>query len=210
MQLGVFNYIPETRLVPTAISDIKNVYDQQTVANKEDKIELNEIASILGYKQPRGGAFYRRIHSMIAYGLIEGRGLFKITELGKDMAHSFDDYYQRKELYRQAVLNVPLWNELYKRFQKNLPENIEDVLQKITAAEPSGIKKVEKDIRRWYEEDIKLIPAAEEEKLQSVGRTVELSYSIEGIKKFCDNIVKQAHELREMAEQLEATIMKNT
>ena len=84
------------------------------------KIELNEIAFILGYKQPRSGAFYRRIGSLIAYGLVEGRGVFKITELGKDVAHSFDDYYQRKEFYRQAVLNVSLSNKLYKRFQKNL------------------------------------------------------------------------------------------
>jgi Mn-dependent DtxR family transcriptional regulator len=201
MQLGVFNYIPETRLVPTALNDIKKIYDQTT---NKDKIELNEIASILGYKQPKGGAFYRRIQSLIAYGLIEGRGVFKITELGKDMAHSFDDYYQRKELYRKSVLNVPLWNELYKMFQKNLPENIEESLQKITGAEPLEVKRVEKDIRRWYEEDIKLIP---DEKLQPVGKTVELSYNtIEVLKKSSDNLIKQAYEIRKMAEQLEATI----
>jgi hypothetical protein len=57
--------------------------------------------------------------------------------------------YQRKEFYRQAVLNVSLWNKLYKRFQKNLPENIEAALHKIiTGAELSEIKKMEKDIRR--------------------------------------------------------------
>ncbi|MFL6316566.1 MAG: hypothetical protein ACJ73C_07500, partial [Nitrososphaeraceae archaeon] len=28
------------------------------------------------------------------------------------VAHSFDDYYQRKEFYRQAVLNVSLWTNV--------------------------------------------------------------------------------------------------
>jgi hypothetical protein len=205
MQLGVFNYIPETRLVPTALNGIKKIYDQ--TANK-DKIELNEIASILGYKQPGGGAFYRRIHSLIAYGLIEGRGVFKITELGKDMAHSFDDYYQRKELYRKAVLNVPLWSELYKTFQKNLPENMEESLQKITGAEPIEVKKVEKDIRRWYEEDVKLIP---QENLQTVGRTLKAEYNIgiEAIKKSYENLKRQVDEFGKQLEQYVFSSQKN-
>ena len=91
------------------------------------------------------------------------------------MAHSFDNYYQRKELYRKAALNVPLWNELYKGFQKNLPENIEEPLQKITGAEPLEVKKAEKDIRIWYEEDIKLIPQGN---LQTAGRTLKAEYNI--------------------------------
>jgi hypothetical protein len=204
MQLGVFNYIPETRLVPTALNDIKKIYEH--TSSYKEKIELNEIASILGYKQPKGGAFYRRIHSMIAYGLIEGRGVFKITELGKDMAHSFDDYYQRKELYRKSVLNVPLWNELYKTFQKSLPENIEESLQKITGAEPSEVKKVEKDIRRWYEEDIKLIP---QENLQTVGKTVGIVYDIQAIKKACEDTIKQMYDLKKRIDRLESIVMKN-
>jgi len=199
MQLGVFNYIPETRFVPTAVNDIKLIYDG---SSERDKIELDEIASILGYKQPKGGALYRRIHSMIAYGLMSGRGIFKITEMGKEIADSFHDYERRKQLYRQAILSVTLWSELYKTFKKNPPENLEDSLEEITGAEPDEVEKVANDIRRWYIEDIGMLP----ENLQTVGFTTTMSYDIEGARHTLQDIKRQLSELVVKVSALEKTL----
>jgi hypoxanthine-guanine phosphoribosyltransferase len=199
MQLGVFNYIPETRLVPTAINDIKNIYER---ASNKDKVELEEIASILGYKQPKGGALYRRIHSMIAYGLIDGRGVFKITELGKQIASSFHDYERRKQFYKQAVLNVPLWNKLYKEFQKNVPESLQDVLRQMTGAEPSEVKKVADNIKRWYMEDIRLVS-------DIVDRPLTMSYDIEVIKKL-QSIKEQVDEALDMIAEHKQRIQRKS
>jgi Mn-dependent DtxR family transcriptional regulator len=192
MQLGTFNYIPETRLVPNAIHDIKDIYEN--TSNRE-RIDVNEIATLLGYKQPKGGAFYRRLHSLLAYGLINGRGIFSITELGKNVAKSFYDVEKRKQYYNDLVLNVPLWSELYKQVGKESYKIDENILLKITGAESKEVENVKEDIKRWYHEDISQI---NEKVKENMIKTSTHKFNIEGNAiGILDEMEKQVEDLKD-------------
>jgi hypothetical protein len=152
-KVGSF-HLPMTRLSPNAINDIKVLYES-TIGKAE--IPSIEIARILGFSSPSSGGFYRRLNSLILYGLIEpaSRGIFKISQLGKDIQIPSDEYH-RKQAFRKAVFNVPLWKSLYDRVKKN-PDNLYSHLISITAAEPLHVRNAEDDIKRWYIEDISLV-----------------------------------------------------
>ena len=44
------------------------------------------------------------------------------------VAHSFDDYYQRKEFYRQAVLNASLWTNVIAETDVDVDVVVVDVI----------------------------------------------------------------------------------
>lgn len=150
MRLGRFG-IPETRLVPTCLDDTKSISTSPNYRNLSPK----ELAALLGYTDPRGGAYYRRSSSLLYYGLLkENADHFELTELGQIITYSTED---KTRFYSQAVLNVELWKELYTRHGKDLPENLAVHLRNLAAVDLIQAQKYEKDIRRWYEEDISLV-----------------------------------------------------
>lgn len=153
MQLGTYE-IPETRLFPTCINDLKKIYEQAHA----DPISSNDVAKALGFAAVTSGGFYRKLNSLVTYGLLDqvGRGTFKVSQLGTDSIFPADADHKKE--YKQAVMNVALWAELYKKFKKNLPENIFVSLKNLTGAEPQQVQNAEKDVRKWYLDDIMLIP----------------------------------------------------
>ena len=149
MRIGSYE-IPEIRFTTGAFNDIKKIYDN--VKSVDRQIHANDLALLLGYKTPTSGGFYRRINSLISYGLLEGRGKFRVTKNGEDILYPRDEDH-RKQLLRESVLRVSLWNEFYKKFKRDLPENlwleIKD-LKGVPSAEAQG---VEKEVKRWYLND---------------------------------------------------------
>jgi hypothetical protein len=142
--------IPEIRFNSGAFSDIKKIYDN--VKSVDRQIHANDLALLLGYKTPTSGGFYRRINSLISYGLLEGRGKFRVTKNGEDILYPRDEDH-RKQLLRESVLRISLWNEFYKKFRRELPENLWLEIKDLTGVSSAEAQNVEKEVRRWYLND---------------------------------------------------------
>jgi hypothetical protein len=156
LRIGSYE-IPEIRFVSGALNDIKKIYDSMKSVDRQ--IHANDLAILLGYKTPTSGGFYRRINSLISYGLLEGRGRFRVTKTGEDILYPSGEE-QKSLLLRESVLRVSLWNELYRKYKKNLPENFWLGIKELTGVSSAEAQTVEKEIRRWYLQDIE--PIAEE------------------------------------------------
>ena len=159
MRIGSYE-VPEIRFNLGAFNDIKKIYDN--VKSVDRQIHANDLALLLGYKTPTSGGFYRRINSLISYGLLEGRGKFRVTKSGEDILYPRDEDH-RKQLLRESVLRVSLWNEFYKKFKRELPENLWLEIKDLTGVSSAEAQSVEKEVRRWYLNDTE--PIAGEDSL---------------------------------------------
>jgi hypothetical protein len=149
--LKIGNYeIPDIRL-SEAIQDVKKIFDK--VKNTQDLTHYSDIAVMLDYKSKIGGAFYRRLNSLTLFGLLEGRAKYRITDLGENISYPIDDE-QRAELSSKAFLNVPLWNKLYAKHGKQLGDNVWFDIKNITGISAPESQTIEKDIRKWYLDDV--------------------------------------------------------
>ena len=149
MRIGSYE-IPEIRFNSGAFNDIRRIYDN--VKSVDRQIHANDLALLLGYKTPTSGGFYRRINSLISYGLLEGRGKFRVTKNGEDILYPRDEDH-RKQLVRESVLGVSLWNEFYKKFRRELPLNLWLEIKDLTGISSAEAQSVEKEVRRWYLND---------------------------------------------------------
>jgi hypothetical protein len=156
-RLKLENYeVPEFSLKPYGVQGIRLIYDH--LKSREREIQSQDLAELLGYKAPNSGGFYRRIYSLLAYGLLEGRaGKFKVTELGENISIPRDKNHEN-ELIKKAVFNVQLWKELYDLHQKELPSSITYDIKDITKVSSAQAQAVEKEVRERYLEDISQIP----------------------------------------------------
>ncbi|MGI0062411.1 MAG: hypothetical protein ACREBA_08170, partial [Nitrosotalea sp.] len=118
MQLGSYE-IPEVRLVPEVLEILKKVNNGLSDGGTIQSINL---AKLLGYKFGTESQFYRKIRSMLYYGLLEGKGTFRITDLGKSLLIPLNTE-EEKTLRSTAVLHVPLWREIYNRYTKSPPRD---------------------------------------------------------------------------------------
>lgn len=149
MQLGQHT-IPETRLFPETIQDVKTVYDSIGA----DETTSLDLAKILGYSSNTTGAYYKRLTSLTGYGLIEKTGRFRVSELGKRIAYPESDQ-DKKLAIKDAILRIPLWSELFKKFGKNPPtENFWVQIKNVTGVESPVAQKAESQVRKWYMEDV--------------------------------------------------------
>jgi hypothetical protein len=149
--LKIGNYeIPDIRL-SEAIQDVKKIFDK--VKNTQDLTHYSDIAVMLDYKSKIGGAFYRRLNSLTLFGLLEGRAKYRVTELGENISYPINDN-QKAELSSKAFLNVPLWNKLYSKHGKQLSDNMWFDIKNITGISAPESQSVEKDVRKWYLDDV--------------------------------------------------------
>ena len=152
MKIGNYE-IPDIRL-SEAIQDVKKIFDK--VKNTQDLTHYSDIAVMLDYKSKIGGAFYRRLNSLTLFGLLEGRAKYRITELGENISYPINDI-QKSELTSKAFLNVPLWNKLYNKHGKQLSDNVWFDIKNITGISAPESQSFEKDVRKWYLEDVVFI-----------------------------------------------------
>jgi hypothetical protein len=149
--LKIGNYeIPDIRL-SEAIQDVKKIFDK--VKNTQDLTHYTDIAVMLDYKSKIGGAFYRRLNSLTLFGLLEGRAKYRVTELGENISYPIDEA-NKNELTSKAFLSVPLWNKIYSKHGKQLSDNVWFDIKNITGISAPEAQAVEKDVRKWYLEDV--------------------------------------------------------
>lgn len=149
MKLGAYD-IPEQRLIPTVLTTLEEIYK----VKKREKIQSKDLAILLGFKYGTEPHYYRKIHSLQEYGLMDGKGIFQISELGEKILHPRDE--QEKALVlTKSVLNVPLWKEIYQKHgKKPRDDNFWAVLVDITKVDPATAKSNGGKILGWYEADI--------------------------------------------------------
>jgi hypothetical protein len=149
--LKIGNYeIPDIRL-SEAVQDVKKIFDK--VKNTQDLTHYTDIAVMLDYKSKIGGAFYRRLNSLTLFGLLEGRAKYRVTELGENISYPINEV-NKNELTSKAFLNVPLWNKIYSKHGKMLSDNVWFDIKNITGISAPEAQAVEKDVRKWYLEDV--------------------------------------------------------
>ena len=149
MKIGNYE-IPDIRL-SEAIQDVKKIFDK--VKNTQDLTHYTDIAVMLDYKSKIGGAFYRRLNSLTLFGLLEGRAKYRVTELGENISYPIDEA-NKNELTSKAFLSVPLWNKIYSKHGKQLSDNVWFDIKNITGISAPEAQAVEKDVRKWYLEDV--------------------------------------------------------
>lgn len=149
MKLNTYD-IPDMRLIPTTVSILEEIYK----IKKKARVPSKELAILLGFKYGTEAHFYRKIHALSEYGLIEGKGIFEVSDLGEKILHPRSE--QEKALsITTAVLNVPLWKEIYQKQGKTPREdNFWAVLVDITKVDPDTAKTHASKLLKWYQEDI--------------------------------------------------------
>ena len=165
MRIG--NYIiPDVRLYPALVEATKTIYDTYP---KEEISDMLALAKVLGHKSSKSGTFLAKMSYLRAYGLIEGRGAVKVSEIGKKITYGNDE--QKTNAATKAILKIPLWNELYSRYSAELPKaNFWAHLAKIAVLEAPEAQRVAERVRKAYLDDIRYVKA---EKKPKEGVTVE-------------------------------------
>ncbi len=187
--------IPNIRLYPTLFEATKTLYEKFTSEEASDQLT---VAKLLGHKTDRSGAFISKLADLRAYGLITSRGL-KVTDLGKKLTYDPSDK-ERNNALKEALLNIPLWKELYSRFGKTLPTSDFWVeLTKITGLEAPDAQRIEENVRNAYLADFQYLK--EEKKLEGefagmgaegeVDKSAAISTSVERQANIVQNLIKE-------------------
>jgi hypothetical protein len=161
--MRVGNYtIPDLRLFPNLVEATKKLYD--TYSNQEVS-DMKTLAILLGHKSEKSGAFLAKMTFLRAYGLIEGRGAVRVSEIGKNITFGTDE--EKTDATKKAILSIPLWSDLYAKFGATLPpENFWAHLRELAAIEAPEAQRVSEEVRKAYLEDIRYLPRTEGKKLE--------------------------------------------
>lgn len=149
MKVGSFE-VPDFRLIPNTLNILEEIYHTK----HQDRVQSKQLSILLGYKYGTESHFYRRLRSLLEYGLLEGSGTYQVSELGEKILHSRTE--QEKELCKtRAVLNVSLWKAIYDKHGKTpRQDNFWAVLNDIAKISPDKAKELESKLYKWYTEDI--------------------------------------------------------
>lgn len=151
MKVGSYEY-PDYRLFPTAVEATKIIFDKFKGESAPDNAT---VAALWGHKSVSGSVL-SKLGALRSYGLLEKRGI-KVTDLGKSITYPTNDD-EKNEAVKQAILNIPLWAELYRKFGVNLPkENFWVDLRQITGLEAPDSQKNAELVRNDYMEDVKYL-----------------------------------------------------
>ncbi|MCJ7631779.1 hypothetical protein MUP77_05195 [Candidatus Bathyarchaeota archaeon] len=165
MKIG--NYvIPDQRLFPKLYDAAKLIYENYRLEEAEDE---NAVAKLLGHKTANSGSFNGKIADLRQYGLLEPRNL-KASQLTETL--TYGEEQDKVDATTTAVLNVPLWKELYSKFGVVLPEsNFWVQLQRITGLDPLEAQKHADYVRKAYLDDAGHIKAQSKPQSGGVGVT---------------------------------------
>src|SRR5574341_1923354 len=111
MKIGTHS-IPKYRL-PGLIEDVKKIYEK---FNGEES-EPEYVAHVIGH-QPKSGSFTQKLADMRSYGLIEGRGKIRVSELGKKVTYGTEP--EKKEALDKLLRNIPIWGILLDKYGVNI------------------------------------------------------------------------------------------
>jgi|SRR5208337_1089139 len=151
MRVGKY-FVPEHGLFPVVVDAANKIREK----HKSEPSLNNLIVAILLGHQSVSGPYLEKMGNVRSYGLIEKRG-FGLTDLGNRITDPVGDN-KRNDAIKEAVLNIPLWSELYKKFGVNIPEeNFWPELKVIAGISDTEAQTIAEYVRSRYIEDIKHI-----------------------------------------------------
>ena len=170
MKLGSHTVPDSPNRLPYLIDATKKIYDTYKSDAIPNATKNDALAQLLGFKSSNNGAYWSRLTALKTYGLLEGRGDARVSQLGKDITYGTEDVKGQAAL--KAFQNISLWKELYDAHRLQLPsQDFWAKLAKIANCEPPVAKSSEQFVRDAFEEDAKVIRSIK----QDVGGEDELT-----------------------------------
>ena len=152
MQIGLYK-APEIRLtvlINEILIKVHNVVKMRAIRSRD-------LSKLLGYKYGTEPSLFKKIKSMLLYGIIEGRGIYNVTKLGESILYPESDE-EKEKMMKNAILNGAYWRILFEKNKKQLPQKgLWIQLKNITEVDHATARKYERRIRMWYTEDMTLI-----------------------------------------------------
>jgi hypothetical protein len=158
LDIGTYSIPSNPNRLPRLIEFTKKIYDTFEEKPIPNAYKNDSLANILKHKSAKNGAFWSELAALKAYGLLEGlnRSDMKVTSIGKDITYGTDE--QKSQTALKAILNIPLWKQLYDKFRGQLPsQDFWAKLQVITGCEAKVARSNEEYITEAFRVDTNLI-----------------------------------------------------
>jgi hypothetical protein len=156
MKIG--NYVVPSNpfRLPKLVEDVKRIYDTYKADAIKNPNKNDALAQLLEYKSSRNGQYWNKVAAMRTFGLLEGRGDVKVSELAKHLTYGTES--QKKDAAQKVFFNIPLWKELYNRYRLQLPkQDFWAKLQNITGCEAPEARSNEQFVYEAFSEDTKVL-----------------------------------------------------
>lgn len=167
--------IPENRL-PILVDAVKTLYGKFGFKEIDDEI----TSRLLGHSTSKSGAYGQKRADMRTYGLIESRGIIKVSELGRKVSYPETPKEEQDGLI-EAIRNVELWKLIYEKYTAKgelLPSDFWTDIRVWTGIPPEEAQNMAEIVRKAYLEDIKYIkPVSELEKKVDTVETEKINKS---------------------------------
>ena len=193
--------IPTMRLYPELYDDVKKLYGKFG----QSEVDQETVAQLWGHKSAKSSQFrFVKLGSLRSYGLIEGRGNIKVSDLGRRLTFPENDK-EANDAIVDAIKNVPLWKKLFDDYiakREDLPTDTFWMdLRRIVGEDklpPEEAKIKAEIVRNAYFEDLKYFkpefePTGEEDKLESgkIDTSTAISSSIDRQSSIVSNLMKE-------------------
>lgn len=156
VRIGNFIVPDNPNRLPRLVQHTQLIYDTYKADTITKATKNDALAQLLGYKSSNNGSFWTELSALKAYGLLEGRGDVRVSELGKRATYGVAE--QRPTALFKAFLNIPLWKALHDRYRLELPsQDFWAKLQHITGCEAPTARSNEKFITDAFYVDTNLI-----------------------------------------------------
>ena len=193
--------IPRMRLYPELYDDIKKLYGKFG----QSEVDQEAVAQLWGHKSAKSSQFsFVKLGALRSYGLIEGRGKIKVSDLGKRLTFPKNDR-EGNDAIIETIRNIPLWKIFFDKFtakREDLPiDTFWMDLQRIVGEDklpPEEAKNKAKIVRKAYYEDIKYFrpefkPEEEDDELKAgkIDTSTAISTSVERQANIVQNLMKE-------------------
>jgi hypothetical protein len=167
--------IPKMRIYPELYDDVKKLYEKFG----QSEVDQETVAQLWGHKSAKSSQFgFVKLGSLRTYGLIEGRGKIKVSDLGKHLTFPENEEELMNAIV-EAVRKVPLWKMFFDTFTAKGADLPTDTLwmnlRRIVGEDklpPEEAKNKANILRKAYFEDLKYYklefkPKKEEKKMDA-------------------------------------------
>ncbi len=161
MKLGEYTIPDNPNRLPLLVEVTKKIYDTYKSDAIPNATKNDALAQLLGFKSSNNGAYWNRLTALRTYGLLEGRGDLRVSQLGKDLTYGTGE--TKSHAAFKAFQNIGLWRELYKAHRFQLPtQDFWAKLAKIANCEPPVAKSNQQYVSEAFAEDSKLITSSKQ------------------------------------------------
>ena len=167
-KLGEFTY-PYIKL-SRAIEVVRRICE----APYRGEISVSGLAQELKMSE-KGGGFLYLVAALRDYGLVEGKGTLKATEIAKKIVAGTPEEMSKARI--ESFLKVELFRKLKDKIGIDVPdvERFSVILRDLTGADPLKVKNVAGRIRNLYLDAVPYIKSVETAKKGDIGMKPEIS-----------------------------------